>query len=427
MKEKLIKWMRRPLQTAVILNFFVGLLISICDLFPALFGVLNFPLSVFSSGFFFALFIGLPVTMLAEECILAVLAAHDEEMYRNGRALDICTLLVGLLYEILYLLVCSVDFDADWPEQLLSNDIHTPIWTGAQPTVIVIMVIAFIGYLMLNFKPLKEMPPLYPVLGISAMYLGMALCTVWTIQLCNPEEIVFAPMLLYEAAAAIITVRTILHKVREWNTWENKPSGIERSRHLRRLNRTLTNSSRWPLYALLFAALMLGVLVAVLMLFGQAPDSIVRAFTETSDWNLSQKVSPQNVHYDEHYLCTVAAGGHRRVVKPLRLGIRHGHRVIVNRQLCVANAFEQVLEERTPRFHRAVRNFYDRYGFPIARLIHSKYIADLVYFIMKPLEWVFLLVLYLTCTDPENRIAVQYTGMKNVQEVHEKALQSRQS
>ena len=133
------------------------------------------------------------------------------------------------------------------------------------------------------------------------------------------------------------------------------------------------------------------------------------------------------MHYDEHYLCTVAAGGHRRVVKPLRLGIRHGHRVIVNRQLCVANAFEQVLEERTPRFHRAVRNFYDRYGFPIARLIHSKYIADLVYFIMKPLEWVFLLVLYLTCTDPENRIAVQYTGMKNVQEVHEKALQSRQA
>ena len=47
---------------------------------------------------------------------------------------------------------------------------------------------------------------------------------------------------------------------------------------------------------------------------------------------------------------------------PLRLGMRHGHEVIVNRQLCVANAFEQVLEERTPRFHRALRNFFPDFG-----------------------------------------------------------------
>ena len=90
----------------------------------------------------------------------------------------------------------------------------------------------------------------------------------------------------------------------------------------------------------------------ILVLFGQAPDSVVRAWTETSDWNLSLKEAPQNIYYDEHYLCTVAAGGHKKIVKPIRAGVRHGHRVIVNRQLCIANAFEQVLEERTPHFHR---------------------------------------------------------------------------
>ena len=90
------------------------------------------------------------------------------------------------------------------------------------------------------------------------------------------------------------------------------------------------------------------------------------------------------------------------------MGLRHGHKVIVNRQLCIANAFEQVLEERTPRFHRAVRNFYDTYGFPVAKLIRSRYAADLVYLLMKPLEWFFLAVLYLTDARPENRIALQY-------------------
>ena len=66
------------------------------------------------------------------------------------------------------------------------------------------------------------------------------------------------------------------------------------------------------------------------------------------------------------------------------------------------------MEERTPRFHRAVWHFYDKYGFPVARLIRSRYAADFVYFLMKPLEWLFLAVLYLTEVHPEDRIVVQY-------------------
>ena len=104
------------------------------------------------------------------------------------------------------------------------------------------------------------------------------------------------------------------------------------------------------------------------MLFGQ-PDSMIKAWTNTADWAFSQKIPPQNLIIDEHYLCTVAAGGHETVVKPQRMGVRHGHPVVVNRQLCIANAFEQVLEEKTPRFHRFLRRNYDRYGYPFAKHI----------------------------------------------------------
>ena len=72
----------------------------------------------------------------------------------------------------------------------------------------------------------------------------------------------------------------------------------------------------------------------------------------------------------------------------------HGHEVVVNRQLCIANAFEEVIQEKTPRFHRAIRSFYDKYGFPVAKLIKHKWSADIVYILMKPLEWIFLIVLY---------------------------------
>ena len=96
------------------------------------------------------------------------------------------------------------------------------------------------------------------------------------------------------------------------------------------------------------------------------------------------------------------------------MGIRHGHSVVVNRQLCIANAFEQILEEKVPSIHRPIRKFYDTYGFPIANMIHSTYAADLIYLLMKPAEYFFLLVLYLTDSHPENRIALQYITKPNV-------------
>ena len=48
--------------------------------------------------------------------------------------------------------------------------------------------------------------------------------------------------------------------------------------------------------------------------------------------------------------------------------------------------------------------------FLLQKLIRSRYTADVIYFLMKPLEWLFLIVLYLTDVNPEDRIAVQYTG-----------------
>ena len=61
-----------------------------------------------------------------------------------------------------------------------------------------------------------------------------------------------------------------------------------------------------------------------------------------------------------------------------------------------------------PRLHRNVRRFYDTYGFPLAGAIRSPWASDAVYAAMKPLEWVFLAVIYLTDPRPEDRIFMQY-------------------
>lgn len=101
----------------------------------------------------------------------------------------------------------------------------------------------------------------------------------------------------------------------------------------------------------------------LMMLFGQQPDALIRVFTETYKHGVSQWDDQCiNVVCGGHYLCTVAAHGNTGLVKPQRFGVRGGQRIICNRQLLVANAFEQVLEERTPRLHRAIRTRYDRVG-----------------------------------------------------------------
>ena len=362
-------------------------------------------------GVTLGLFIVLPVLLTLIQIISLWREIKQKGHVFELRHLDLTTIGLGVLYNIVFLsMLGAVFFESDWPVVLYNTQKHTPIFTETYPTIWVIIAAAVLGYVIVHFIPLKKMPPLVFVLGLSAMYLGTALSILWFVQVFKGKALPEVCLFLLPICCLCITARTVIRKVREWNELSGDMEG--------RCNQFLSDSRYWPVAAFLLMWPLLGILIGILILFGQKPDAIIKAWTETADWNLSQRVAPQNLYMDEHYLCTVAAGGHEDVVKPIRLGVRHGHEVIVNRQLCVANAFEQILEEKTPRFHKAVRGFYDKYGFPIGKLImKSKVAADITYFVMKPLEWMFLIALYLVDVNPENRIAVQYTG-KTIHDFH---------
>lgn len=112
-----------------------------------------------------------------------------------------------------------------------------------------------------------------------------------------------------------------------------------------------------------------------------------------------------------HYLCSVAANGHNQIVRPQRLGIRNGAYIICNRQLLISNAFEELIQEKLPFIHKITRKHYNKIGNFVRRYYHffnNKLVSDAVYFLMKPLEWFFLVTLYTFDKKPENRIAIQY-------------------
>ena len=347
-----------------------------------------------------------PITLTVLNLIFLFLKKPDEQIIKKGKHIEYLTFGVGSIYTLFLLSLTQITF-FDWQETLYNAQKHTPIWTQGKLTVAVLILIGVIGYIFLSFVHVQKIPPLLSVSAIAAMYLGMAMCIMWIIQVFKPD-LFQAYLCLFPFNCVIIGAKMVRYKVMEWKADQPDEGKEFRNQFLNRLNKKLIKAETWPLAAFLVLLPMLGVIICILLLFGQQPDSIFRAWTETSDWNLSMKAAPQNLYYDEHYLCTVAAGGHRRIVKPIRMGERHGHRVVVNRQLCIANAFEQIIEERTPVFHRHLRHFYDTYGFPVAKLIHSPYIADIIYIMMKPLEWMFLIVLYFCDINPENRIVVQY-------------------
>lgn len=306
--------------------------------------------------------------------------------------------LFGCFLEAIFIFIVKDMTFYDWSQRLINSQKHALIWSGAYPTFFTFAALTLLALIIYSYRDANSLSPLANIFCISGILGGVVLLLVFDNQLQVASFHTFF-LLIY-------SINLLWVRIKEWQ--EDRTEITYENRLLQYFHQLLNKSRNWPWLAVLLALPTLAFVVLILMLFGQQPDSMIKAWTNTADWAFSQKIPPQNLIIDEHYLCTVAAGGHEKVVKPQRMGIRHGHPVVVNRQLCIANAFEQVLEEKTPRFHRFLRRNYDRYGYPFAKHIKKKWAMDLIYYLMKPLEWIFLLVLYLVDRKPENRIAMQY-------------------
>lgn len=335
------------------------------------------------------------------------------------KSVDILTFLLGIPFSlILFASWNAKDYRTAIILAPSTFRLHTPISYEHSLTFIVFAFISIAGYFILRIKKDKT-SPIIRLLCICTIYLGMTLGFFFIIQLSKnflsnetfvPFDVIYLSLL---PANYILCSIRLLRQIISIHSKNQEDNGIAyKNGFLNFCHAVLIGSKNWYAAAFVMLIPMLGILLIILVLFGQSPDSIVKAFTETSDWTLSQKVSPPPIEYEGHYLCTVALNGHKKLVKPTRIGIRHGVRIVVNRQLCIANAFEQLIQEKTPLLHKLIRHIYDKYGYPVSKHITTAWRADFVYILMKPLEWFFLFILYFSDVNPENRIAMQYTGKK---------------
>lgn len=290
---------------------------------------------------------------------------------------------------------------------------YTPLNHDHMLTIFIFYLISLISYWASKLGN-NKMSPLIKTLIILGMAEGFILSLALTIH--------FGPFLLFGFFPAFITfpllspflftlllfieIRRQFHILKQ-ETIEKEEDVVYDSLVLSTADKVV--KSHYLENPILFFLLIpfIAIQQAILILFGQQPDSFIKAFAETCTYTFSQFPPPPNPG-GGHYLCTIASRGSKELVKPLRKGWRGGRQIDVNRQLLISNAFEEWLEEHTPVFHKYLRKFYNRVGKPLNEIVQSSKVSNIVFIVMKPLEWFFLLWLYLVDEKPENRIHRQY-------------------
>ncbi|MBQ7274857.1 MAG: hypothetical protein IJR15_05300 [Clostridiales bacterium] len=322
-------------------------------------------------------------------------------------ASTLTVLIGGFMY---LLLLALFDCNGEWYEPIYQGQLHYPISGEYGWPVMLCFVFGFIGLFTLIYFVPEKLPPLITVMSTALVILlnvaGIAFAVQLTNQFSTPFDFLFY---LYHFNILILSVDAVRSCIKAQSKYfSSRKDDFEDRKNLMWLYMKVQRASQYslPIFLALFFFVALIEIMAVLA--GQGLDAPLKAFTDTADWTFSQQIPPPPMEYEGHYLCTVAAGGHKNLVKPVRYGKRRGAIIVVNRQLCIANAFEESVAERFPRFHRWIRHVYDTYGYPLSNIITTPGRADLIYILMKPLEWVFLLYLYLTDTRPEVRINRQY-------------------
>ncbi|MDE6733531.1 MAG: hypothetical protein K2J77_11730 [Oscillospiraceae bacterium] len=319
------------------------------------------------------------------------------------RVAALATLIVG---GVLYLMLFGMEFSTagDWYEQIYEMQLHYSIssdfgWAAEVPAVL-----GLIGLLALIFLDARKMPPLVSAFSIAGVVLLNVFQIALAIQLAKNISGWALMLYVYHANVFIISVSAVKKQIKQQLEIFEEQGSEDKSR----LYRLMSSAAGYSALVFLCLFFVIAVLEIIFILTGEGADAPIKAFKDTADWTFSRQIPPPPKHYEGHYLCTVAAGGHKKIVKPLRYGTRHGATIIVNRQLCIANAFEDFIHEKLPKFHKLIRGAYDKYGYPISKHITTPRRADAVYILMKPLEWVFLIFLYMFDTKPEQRISRQY-------------------
>lgn len=198
--------------------------------------------------------------------------------------------LYGICFWFEYLLLDFMDvkWSEKWTEQLYNLEMHQPINPDYAFGYTSIILFFFASIVALYMTKADRTPPLITGLSIAGLYVGSAYSIIWTVHISGLS---FKLLLFFlPINTVLISLRLLVRKIHEYQPSKERMSKIEGNRFLSALNSFRQKAIYFPVLGFILVIPLLGAIVLILIIFGQAPDSAIKAFTETSDFLLSQKM-----------------------------------------------------------------------------------------------------------------------------------------
>jgi len=139
----------------------------------------------------------------------------------------------------------------------------------------------------------------------------------------------------------------------------------------------------------------LGLWPYIYAMLGSIPFWVYSVIWSKNEYNKLPETAP------DCFIVTAATQGHPAIVgsfTPPDNQVLHA----INQQLLTFWKFEDVWKCNYPKSHKVFRRSYNNWGYRAARLITNPWIADLIYILLKPIEWM-VLVLLLISRHRENQ------------------------
>ena len=124
------------------ISILLGLLIEI------VFMILSHQMTSVVGFWLWGIFLIYPITLTLLNLFFLAVPLKNEKLIRKGRHNEYLTLVVGSIFTSILGAFSSVSgmTNKDWTETLYNSEKHTPVWSGAVPTLCVLAIAGLAGY-----------------------------------------------------------------------------------------------------------------------------------------------------------------------------------------------------------------------------------------------------------------------------------------
>ena len=282
-----IKIFRLPIITFLILSFAIGYVILFAS-FPDMDRVFIRETELFLLVAYLA---GIPISFVIFELVFLITESFNRRL-RGEKRIDFIVIVLGFVLELTGIVFLIEGVSYYHNGELHDGVICSPVNFDFIPTVATLLALWFLGYMILEYVPMKKLAPMVAIIAMSAMYIGVMTLAALTIQLQPAYEV--APTAFFQYIYVLpfcwllITIRVIIKKIHEWKIVTAQRPVLDQEGIGTALEEALNTPLSWPIIAVLMMILVYATVVLILGLFGQPSDSIVKAFTETSGWTFSR-------------------------------------------------------------------------------------------------------------------------------------------